>query len=160
MPHFDYGHCVYDIATNEQLNRLQVLQNMALRSILSRDSHSPVFELHVDLNVLPFSHRRHLRVANECYKAVHCNGYSLTDFFVPIVPADGCCTRAISQRRVVEPKAINNSGRRAFMFTGPRLWNKIPEEFRACQSLEVFKSEYKLFVTTNYHQGENQNFPT
>ena len=160
MSHMDYGDCVYDIASKEQLNRLQILQNVSLRCILSRDARAPVFELHVDLNMLPLVHRRHLRKANECYKAVHIEEYSLTDFFVPIVRVGGCRTRAESECKMVEPRAINNSGKRSFGHAGPRLWNKIPGIFRGCESLDIFKREYRSYVASSCHQGKIQDFPT
>ena len=64
---------------------------------------SPTFEMPVNLNIPPLAEHRHLGFVNEYCKSVHVNGYSLSEFFVPIVCNCNRITRAMENNAMVVP---------------------------------------------------------
>ncbi len=158
--HLDYGDIIYCTASNDNLKRLQVLQNAAWHLILYRDITSSSFKMHIDLDLLPLDVRCHVRLVSECYKATNLQQYSLQDFFVPIVRVTGPRTRAMNNVTYVVPRCKSDSGRKAFSFRGPRVWNTVPVELKNKPSYESFEVSYLKFVKETYKKGENHTFPT
>ena len=158
--HFDYGDIIYCTASNENLRRLQVLQNAACQIILYRDITSSIFKMHVDLDILPLDVRHHIWLVNECYKAVNFEKYSLQDFFVPVARVTGPCTRAISNVKYVVPHCKTDSGKKSFASRGPKLWNTVPTEYQNKPWYESFKSSYLKHVKDIFFKEENHTFPT
>ena len=58
-------------ATNEAMNKLQLVQNVACRTLLLADKYAHVDEMHQELGLLPLNCRRKLHFGNLCHKTVH-----------------------------------------------------------------------------------------
>ncbi len=158
--YIDFGDIVYTTSSADNLKRLQTLQNTACKIILRRDNRAPTFKLHVDLNLLPLHLRRHIRVVCECFMSVHEESYCLRDFFVPVVRPSGPRTRGVNRNIIKVPKCNTNAGQRAFSYTGPAVWNKVPPSFQSIESYESFKKAYSRYVLDKFVRGESQDFPT
>ena len=61
--HLDYCDLVYSDTSEADLNKLQLLQNGACRTLLLADKRSPVQEMHNKLRFLTLSQRRDLHLA-------------------------------------------------------------------------------------------------
>ena len=68
VPYIDYGDIVYAGATAASLNKLQRLQNRALRVILNDCNFRSTLKMHQDLHILPLSDRRDLHLLNFAFK--------------------------------------------------------------------------------------------
>ena len=64
LPILEYGDVAYDNSDLQLLDKLQVLQNRALRICLNRQEHVPVVRMHQDCKIAKFKARRitHLRM--------------------------------------------------------------------------------------------------
>ena len=156
----DFGDTIYTTSSSENLRRLQVLQNTACRIILQRDNHSPTFQLHIDLNMLPLNLRRHIRIVCECYKAVNDENHCSNDFFIPVVRVTGPRTRGVSNSLMNIPKCKTVTGQKGFSVRGPKIWNSVPLEFQSIASYDVFKESYSKYVHDKFVRGESDDFPT
>ena len=86
LSNIDYCDIVYNSSTLENLNRLQLLQNSACRTILLAPYDTHVSEMHRTLGLLPLDKRRFLHMSFDCHKSVYFNGKSsLSGFYVPVL---------------------------------------------------------------------------
>ena len=58
LPHLDYFDTICMTATNEALHKLQLVQNLACRTLLSADRYASTNEMHEELGRLPLECRR------------------------------------------------------------------------------------------------------
>ena len=152
-PHLEFGDTIYCTCSADNLKRLQVLQNTACRIILRCDNMSPTFQLHIDLNLLPLSLRRHIRTVCECYKSVKDESYCLNQFFAPVARVTGAHTRGVTNKNMQVPKCKTGMGQKAFAIRGPKTWNSIPTEFQAIETFDLFKSSYSKYVYDKFVRG-------
>ena len=120
LPHYDYCDTVYMTASKESLNRLQLLQNSACRTMLctGRDTH--IAHMHKNLGLLTLHERRHLHFAFETFKCINTeSNKGLQKFFVPIVPVNKCTTRSSKGKNMVVPRASTQMGHKAINVRGP-----------------------------------------
>ena len=66
-----YGSIVYAGASENNLNKLDKLKNVALRMITGGRRSSPILSLEVEANVPPLSHRRKLMVCKHMIKLLY-----------------------------------------------------------------------------------------
>src|SRR5215469_2681645 len=52
--------------------------------------------------------------------------------------------RSNDKYKLVEPRVDSATGRRAFSYFAPILWNSLSDELRFCTSLPVFRAKLKL----------------
>ena len=76
LPHLDYCDIVYDCSSNQNLNRLQILQNSACRTILLVDADTHITDMHNRLGLLTLQSRRDLRMSISCHKSIYFSGQS------------------------------------------------------------------------------------
>ncbi len=127
LPQLDYCDIVYMSATKENLNRLQMLQNSACRTILLATNDAHIDDMHNTLGLLTLQHRRDLHMSFACHKSVYFNGFSsLSSFYVPVLQVHGRHTRYADSNKMVVPRAKTNLGQKAFSIRGPNHWNSIP----------------------------------
>ena len=111
LPHFDYCDTVYMTATKESLNRLQLLQNSACRTMLCTGKDTHVKDMHIDLGLLTLHVCRNLHFAFETFKTVSTDGnVGLKKFFVPFVPVHGRKIRSTTNKDMVVPRARTQLG--------------------------------------------------
>ncbi len=70
-PHLDYGSTIYEICTQYQLQRLQVIQNAASRLILLEDPRCPVYQLHERLSLDTLATHRAKSMVKITYNCIH-----------------------------------------------------------------------------------------
>ena len=72
--HMDYCDIIYNSAMKDQLNKLQLVQNTACRTILLCDRDAHIEDMHIELGLLKLYTRRQLHLATTCHKAIHSMG--------------------------------------------------------------------------------------
>ncbi len=85
LPHFDYWDTIYMTASSESLNKLQLLQNHACRTMLMANREAHITDMHSELGLLTLNEQRNLHLGFQIHKTVYdeCN-MSLKPFFVSI----------------------------------------------------------------------------
>ena len=71
LPQINYCDIVYDTTSMADKNKLQIVQNCALRTILNCDKFTLIDYMHNKLKILTHSRRRKLHTAVEWYKNVN-----------------------------------------------------------------------------------------
>ena len=136
LPHFDYCDTTYGCTSTVNLNKLQLVQNSACRTVLRCGKREPIANMHKDLNILTLEIRRKLHLSMDCHKAIHTNN-SMTRYF----QTRATRTTRAGDKRLVIPNLKTNMGRKAFSYRGPSHWEGLPVHLKNIKSPDVFKSE-------------------
>ena len=139
VPYFDYGDIFLMNINRKSLDKLQKLQNRALRICLARDGRSNVNDLHNICNVNKLGQRREAHLLNFVYKRAQDAEYTqegnrnLRRFDAPILK---------------EIKSNNKYFEMSILFQGATLWNKQPVEDRNTATHKLFKKMQKSKLNT------------
>ena len=134
VPYFDYGDIFLMGISLKSLDKLQKLQNRALRICLAQDGRSNVNEMHNTCNISKLEQRRESHLLNFVYKRAHDERYvqhgnrELRRFDAPILK---------------EFRSNNKSFERSVLFQGTNLWNEQPIEDRNIATHKAFKKMRK-----------------
>ena len=129
----------------EQINRLQRIQNIAARVVTLSKKSCHITPVLKHLHWLPVQLRIVYKILLIVYKAI--NGHAplyivkLLSFYTP--PRN---LRSNEKLLLIEPKSKHSWGDRYFVVAAPRLWNKLPLYVRTSQSLDVFKKNLKTYL--------------
>ena len=55
-------------------------------------------------------------------------------------------TKAAAEGNFVIPKMRTEKGKQAFIVSGAKLWNEIPDSVKSSQSIESFQEKYKKYL--------------
>ena len=149
-PHFDYCSAVWDGLTQQLSEKLQKLQNRAIRVITksSYDTSSRFL-----LNWLGLSDRRAKQKANLMYKCINnlAPAY-LCNLFAPRTPNYYFRN---AKKKLMFPKPLNDYLKRSFIYSGAFLRNNLPEEIRTSNSLGLFKRSSHRWFSDQYFRTAN-----
>ena len=138
------GYLVYQHTSNENLFKLQVLQNNACRIILRDGDIVHVFDMHASLSLHLLVERRLFHAAVFMYKV--CNNLILsrkiTDLFIPVNLIHDVNTRSHARRDLHVLETRTHFGERSIQVFGPRTWNLLPLDMRSSSSLNIFIGHY------------------
>ena len=83
LPHFDYCDIVYMCTSQENLHKLQLVQNSVCRTLLLAESDRHISDMHRELKLDQLEVRRDCHLSHLCHQNIYFNGLvSLSDFFV------------------------------------------------------------------------------
>ena len=140
LPYFDYGDIFYNKTFSRTLEKIQKLQNRAIRLCLGRDSRYNVLLLHQESKIPKLDNRRHTHLLNFVYPRAH----NIEYLDIPVVPL----------RRYDAPILFvhfpnNESFRHSILYQGAMAWNALPVEDRAMDSHSKFKDIQKAKLINN-----------
>ena len=139
LPHLDYCDIVYMCTTAQNLNRLQLIQNGACRTILKVPKDTCVDSMHQELALPTLSQRRQFHLSTECYKSVTVQDSGLNYMFNK-VGQNRRATRLATNHGMTIPRLNTSQGRKAFRYRGPMCWNGLDQNIKLSESLAIFKS--------------------
>lgn len=146
QPHFDYCSSVLFQCNENQIKKLQKLQNRALRIILKRDRRSNINRMLTDLNILNVSQRIELNVL--------CLVYKLKNNLLPSY----LCENLLYVHNVYSNMTLRNcenfrlplcnksSTQKNVFYNGLRSFNKLPVSIKTALSISIFKKNLLQYL--------------
>ena len=122
----DYCNSLLFGISNEQLQRLQSVQNAAARLVTGTRRFDHITPVLVGLHWLPVRYRVSCKLATVVYKCLH--GQAPPYLAADCVSVTGRQTvlRSADSTTLVIPRTRTRLGDRAFSVAGPRTWNSLP----------------------------------
>ena len=153
LSRLDYGNALLYGAKSKDLDRLQSLQNKAVKLIFSaskRDSPSPLMNT---LHWLPIRERIIFKICMYVFKCL--KGIApeyLTDFLShKLKPTTGPLTRSSADTSLlIAHVGKNRIGDKSFYVSAPSLWNSLPRNIREACTLSSFKKVLKSHLYPSY----------
>ena len=151
LSHMDYLNNVWGNTTQENLNNLQQHQKHAAQLVLD-DWNSESSELLMKLEWLPIASRISHSKMVLVYKILNtCPRYlnNLLQYKTNIVHN----MRSSAEKKLVIPKVRYEVFRKSLRYSGPHIWNQLPNELHHIKSLSQFKKSCKQhFMSTAFPQ--------
>ena len=152
LSRLDYANSLLVGARENDLARLQRLQNKAARLVFACGRDQPSAGLIASLHWLPVKERINFKIFTHVYKILHTQSPS---YLVELVHSQNSNTAdeyrqrlrsSADQTRLSVPRTRRKAGDSSFSIAAPRLWNELPAGLREAISLPVFKSLLKTFL--------------
>ncbi len=156
LPHFDYCDTVYMTSAIKNLNKLQLIQNSACRTILLANRYTSVMDMHRELKLSVLHMRRNYHMATECHRNIYFEGRAcLGHFYVPVMRVNVAQTRAEHRKVMHVPRTRTVCGSKAMSVRGPLFWNSIRLDLRLIECIKKFKFNISLSAESMF-----ENHPT
>lgn len=144
LPLLDYADACYLDATEEQVNKLERLQNSCIRFIFGLRKFDHVSKFRTELKWLPIRLRRQTHILCLLYNILF-NPLSpnyLRERFVFLHPPGSSC-RSNVQLLLRIPSHSSGFYTNSYTVHAARLWNSLPSSIRTCTTLYTFKKKLK-----------------
>jgi hypothetical protein len=142
LPILDYADICYPDLSEDQLNKLERLQNLSIRFIFGLRKYDHVSHFRSQLKWLPIRLRRDSHILSLLFSVL----------FVPSTPPylkerfNRLTSIRCSQNHLLAPPPSSTKFyRKSFTFRAVRLWNALPLHIRSAKSLPIFKSMLKHY---------------
>ena len=155
--HFNYCQLVWYFTTAKQLQKLEKIQERALRFITD-DYRSTYENLLINTEEISMRMGQIQKLCIEIYKTLsNINPRHMQELFER--SSSGYSTRRPNDLKV--PRVNQTTyGSRSIRFEGARLWNQLPEYIKSAENLNIFKNLIKYWAGPscgyNYCQFRNQ----
>src|SRR6218665_1397240 len=134
----DYGNSIFVGVSDLEVKRLQRIQNSLARVMLCVSIRTCSSVLLHQLHWLPVEFRINFKLACLTYKVLCTSKPTyLHALLTPYTPPR--CLRSSGTRPLAEPRYRIVMGSRAFHFSAPREWNRLPLSLRSSNYLPYFK---------------------
>ena len=151
LPHLDYCNLIYMCTTEQNLQKVQQIQNSACRIVLGADIETPIVRLHSELELPPLKQRRQIHMAMKCHDNIFNDEAGLHKMFITIDEHRAWPTRSENQNLMTVANIRMVNGRKAFSYRGPYFWNTLDNEVRKIEA----KNSYKTHITKLICQDVN-----
>jgi hypothetical protein len=130
--------------TLNNIQKLQRIQNFALRTVLNLRSHSHITQHYLELHWLTIDQRIHFKTLTIIFKCIHSMAPSPLAVKIKLrSPLD----MTLDSSQFYPSSAL---GKKAFSYYAPRCWNALPRSLRVIPSLDTFKAHLKHHLFTNF----------
>ena len=147
-PYFDYCCPVWDGLSNELADKLQKLQNRAIRVITNSDYYSSATALRGELGWDNLCTRRKKQKLKLMFKTLNDQSPEyLKGLFMPFSTDYGLWN---SDNKLALPKPRTDFLKRSFCYSGAQLWNSFPSNVRAIRSFTKFKNKIDGQLSSSY----------
>ena len=143
----DYCNSLFYNMSNENIKKLQLIQNHAARLVKKAPKRSSATSLLLSLHWLPVRQRIMYKIAVITYNCLYDDAAPqyLKDLITQYVPP-----RALrsSQKNLLLVKKTNlkTFGDRSFSYAAPDVWNRLPEDVKSSETLSIFKKKLKTHL--------------
>ena len=137
LPYFDYGDILIISSHQNQLNKLQKVQNRALRICLHKEPRSQINNLHYEGDIPLLSFRRHSHLLNYMYRRKDDLSYR---------DSRNINTRfhSSSVLNVIKPNC--ETFKRSVCYKGALAWNNLDPNTKCIKAYESFKKQQKNWL--------------
>ena len=141
----DYGNALLFNANNDQILKLQRVQNAAARILSKTSKYTHITPVLKELHWFPVVERIKFKILLLTWKIVNgCAPPYFDEVISEYVPTRNL--RSLGTR-LLTPRRVNcSSGEKAFACSAPTLWNALPLTIRNAKSIESFKSIFILII--------------
>ena len=153
LSRMDNGNALLYGAKVKDLDRLQSVQNKAVKLIFSADRRASPSPLLDSLHWLPVRERIQFKLCMYVYKCLHGCAPNYLSAFISYKshPETGPVTRSADDTSLLTVHVgRTRTGDRSFSVSAPMLWNCLPKEIREACSLPVFKKLLKSHLYPVY----------
>ena len=132
------------------MQKLQSVQNAAARLITSSRKFDRITPVLFDLHWLPISEGIKFKIILLTHKALHQQSPSDIQDLIRRYSTSRTLRSASTLRLTPVNFNLKSYDYRAFTVSAPELWNKLPDEIRSCDNLNIFKRKLKAHLFKNY----------
>ena len=133
--------------TNENIEKLQLLQNHAARLIFGAKKREHITPLLMKLHWLPIYYRINYKIALLCFKCLNKTApiylQNLIQIYKPRRSLRSSTDNSVLFKPVMNYKTY---GEKSFSFYGPYVWNSLPAHLRNCDNINIFKKNLKTHL--------------
>ena len=144
LPILDYADASYPNLTEDYLNKLERLQNLAIRFIFNLRKYDHVSEFRSKLKWLPIRSRRNLHTLSLLYCVLH--NEKSPPYLKEMFEFLGAHTNKLRSSENLALRIPRHSSRfyeHSFAVRATKLWNDLPLNIRRSISLSIFKKSVK-----------------
>ena len=144
MSKIDYCNCLFYRMTEENFQKLQLVQNHAARLVCKADKRAHSLYLLKHLHWLPIKQRVSYKVALMVFKCLNDDNFPVYLKELITVYTPSRTLRSADKNFLVKRKMnLVTFGQKSFFFAAPEVWNQLPFDLRSCTVLTVFKKLLK-----------------
>ena len=144
---------MWDFLSNELTDKLQKLQNRAIRIIMKSDFYSSATALRLKLGWDSLYTRRKKLKAKLMFKTINKQAPEyLQDLFKPFSTGYNLRDKA---NKLALPKPRTDFLKRSFCYSGAQLWNSLPHDARAARSFSHFKRRINCLMSPSCSHTAN-----
>ena len=147
LSRMEYGNALLYGCKSKDLDRLQALQNKAVKLIFNagkRDSPAPLLNT---LHWLPIRERIKYKLCMYIYKCLNGTAPQYLVDFITYKPKGTRFTRSSMDTTLLTSQYARTSiGDKSFCISGPSLWNSLPKNIREAHTLSGFKKGLKSYL--------------
>ena len=142
----DYCNCLFYNMSEENFQKLQVVQNHCARLVKKAPKRSSATSLLKELHWLPIKFRVSYKVAIFVFKCLNDDSFPsyLKDLISIYTPSR--TLRSSDKFLLFKPTVkLATFGEKSFYFSAPDVWNSLPYDLRSCTLFSTFKKKLKTF---------------
>ena len=128
------------------IEKLQKVQNHAARVLCGLRKYDHITPALQALHWLPIKKRIEYKIAMLCYKCIHMLAPKYLCDMISIYTPRRRLRSSLDKYLLNVPKVRTGFGERAFSYSGPKIWNDLPYDVRASESLNSFKQKLKTHL--------------
>ena len=129
------------------LDRLQLVQNKAARMVRRVKKHDHITPHLMALHWLPIKSRIVFKILVLTFHYLHGSAPAyLSELIKPYRPASQSRSATSPNLLCIPRIRLETYGARSFSHAAPTLWNKLPEDIRAINSMSLFRSRLKTHL--------------
>ena len=148
QPKIDYAITVWGYCNESNMNKIQRMQNRAVRAIYNNYDYVNVrgTELVSIMNVMNVRQRRDYFMSLLVFKCLHglAPEYLCNEIIMAIEARDRL-GRNVNENDLYVPYVDVNCTKNAFSHRGPLLWNNLENHMKECTNINDFKSKAKAY---------------
>ena len=149
-PHLLFSLPLWGNANQSYLNRLQRLQNKAIKIITDSKLRMSSNPQYYKLGILKLPELYTLEIAKLMHQYSHHNlPQPFSTFFTPVSSVHERFSRAKTENKLYIPKFSTARSQKSFKYQGAKIWNSIPTEIKQL-TFHKFKIENKKKLLESY----------
>lgn len=154
----DYCNSLYYGLPNYMLKKLQLIMNRAARLIKGQSFRQRITPVLIELHWLPVKARI---VYKQCTMVHQALKYGKPEYMRNMleefhVETNVTLRHSAEVNRLLEPRFFREAGRRAFVNSAPRQYNRIPASIKMAENMSTFKRRLKTFLFTDCYDMDKK----